>query len=255
MRMSETTDEEEFSVTNLSTTNKAATSTNRTTTATNTAVKLTNITIAPTNTAAIPPGEASTTQIEDSIADVFAPMSTSNVDENVEEDAVVNVDENVDENADENADGNINENDATDVLENIGSDSDQNISLENHPITTTWTPTESPDFTVSDFFKSPSTFKRRPAQREQPMRDAMLETCSLQGQLDLETIENKSSSQPQAGNRSDSGQSQRAQRLEQNNDQGAKPHLTKSRVGNRAKSCPSPGKGRPGGPLGNKSRE
>jgi hypothetical protein len=149
----------------------------------------------------------------------------------------------------------MNENDATDVLKSIGSDSDQNISLENHPITTTWTPTESTDFTVFNFFKSPSTFKRRPVQREQPMQDAKLEARSLQGQLELETIQNKSSSQPQAGNRSDSGQIQRAQCLEQNNDQGAKPHLTRSGVGSRAKSCPNPGKGRPGGPLGNKSRE
>jgi hypothetical protein len=52
-RMSEISDEEEFSVTNLSTTNKAATSTNRATTATNTAVKLATTTVAPTNMAHI----------------------------------------------------------------------------------------------------------------------------------------------------------------------------------------------------------
>jgi hypothetical protein len=71
----------------------------------------------------------------DPIVDVFAPMSMtnvdeccrmlSNVDENIEEDAVVSVDEN----AEKDVDGNINEDDATDVYGNIGSDSDQNISL------------------------------------------------------------------------------------------------------------------------------
>jgi hypothetical protein len=120
---------------------------------------------------------------------------------------------------------------------------------------TYWTPTESPYFTVSDFFKSPSTFKRRPAQRQQPRRDAKLETCLLQGQLELETTQSENGSQPQGGNRSDVGQIQRAQSLERNRDLGARPHPTRSGVGSRAKSCPNPEKGGPGGPLGNKSRE
>jgi hypothetical protein len=154
----------------------------------------------------------------------------------------------VDENVGENAGGIVNANVVNNLLENITAHADHSTPI-------TWTTTKSPDFTVSDPFKSPSTLKRRPARHEQSMPDAEPETGSLQGQLELGNEQQGIILQPQAGNRSDSGPSQQIPQLEPENDRTVSPHLTRSGLDSRAKSCADPRSKRLGGPLGDGDRE
>jgi hypothetical protein len=154
----------------------------------------------------------------------------------------------IDENGGENAGGIVYANVVNNLSENITPHADHSMPI-------TWTTTKSPDFKVSDPFKSLSTFKRRPARHEQFMPDAEPETGSLQGQLELGNEQQGIILQPQAGNRSNSGPSQQIPRLEPENDRTARPHLTRSGLGNRAKSYPDPRSKRLGGPSGDRDRE
>jgi hypothetical protein len=215
MQMSEISVEKEFSTTNTTSTNNATTSTSMEATLTT---------------------EATTARIEKSIVDMFALDTLSNV-------------------GGENVGGIVDANVVDANVPNVVNSSKNRTPHADHSTPITWTTMKSQDFTVSVPFKSLSTFKGRPDWHEQFMPDAEPETRSLLGQLELGNEEQGISLQPQMGNRSNSGPSQQIPCLEPKNNRTISPHLTRSGLGSRAKSCPDPRNKRLGGSVGDGDRE